>query len=255
VTGNGAGETIALIDAYNDPDIISDANAFSAQFGLEQFNGSGEPTLQVLNQTGGTALPANSPTPGQWDVEESLDVEWAHAIAPGANIILYEANSSATADLYTAVSTAAATPGVAVVSMSFGTPQLDDFYSSGGDPELGDDSIFTTPTGHQGVTFVASTGDAGAANVGYPALSPNVVAVGGTTLTIASDGTYLGESAWSGGGGGYSIEEAQPSYQSASINTTGARATPDVSMDADPESGVYVLDSYDGGYNQIGGTS
>jgi Dockerin type I domain len=254
VAGNGTGQTIAIIDAFNDPSIISDANAFSVHFGLPQFNGSGEPSLTVLNQTGGVSLPGNS-TPGQWDIEESLDVEWAHSIAPGANIILFEANSSSTADLFTAVTTAAKTAGVSVVSMSFSTPQLLDFYAANGDPELGEDSTFTTPTGHQGVTFFASTGDDGAPSVGYPALSPNVVAVGGTTLTIGTDGSYLSESAWSGGGGGTSIQEAQPSYQSSSINNTGLRATPDVSMDADPETGVYVLDSFDGGYQQIGGTS
>ncbi len=254
VVGNGAGQTIAIIDAFNDPDIISDANTFSAQFGLQQFNGAGDPTLKVLNENGGTSLPSNS-TPGGWDIEESLDVEYAHAIAPDANIILFEASTDATSDLFTAAATAADTTGVSVVSMSFGTPQLFDFYAPGGDPELGEDSTFTTPTGHQGVTFLASTGDDGAPNVGYAALSPNIVAVGGTTLTIGSDGTYLGESAWSGGGGGTSIEEAQPSYQSASINDTGLRTTPDVSMDADPESGVIVLDSFDGGYTQIGGTS
>jgi hypothetical protein len=253
VAGTGAGQTIAIIDAFNDPDIISDANTFSAQFGLPQFNGSGEPTLKVLNQTGGTSLPSMA-TPGGWDLEESLDVEWAHTIAPGANIILFEANSSATSDLFTAVATAADTVGVSTVSMSFSTPQLLDFYSPG-PSEPSEDSTFTTPSGHQGVTFLGSTGDDGAPGVGYPALSPNVVAVGGTTLTIGTDGSYIAESAWSGGGGGASILEAQPSYQSASINSTGARGTPDVSMDADPETGVYVLDSFDGGYTQVGGTS
>ncbi len=253
VVGNGAGQTIAIIDAYNDPDIISDANKFSTQFGLTQFNGSGEPTLTVLSETGTTTLPSNSPTAGQWDLEESLDVEWAHAIAPGANIILYEASSSASSDLYTAVATAADTAGVSVVSMSFGTPQLDDFFAGVNEP--GEDSTFTTPAGHAGVTFLGSTGDGGAPNVGYASLSPNVVAVGGTTLEIGANGSYLGESAWSGAGGGDSLQEAQPSYQSASINNTGLRATPNVSMDADPETGVYVLDSFYSGYLQVGGTS
>ncbi len=168
-------------------------------------------------------------------------------------IILFEANSSATSDLFTAVTTAADTVGVSTVSMSFSTPQLLDFY--GGVTETTEDSIFTTPVGHQGVTFFGSTGDDGAPAGGYAALSPNVVAVGGTTLTIGTDGSYIGESAWSGGGGGTAIQESQPGFQSASINSTGARATPDVSMDADPESGVYVLDSFDGGYTQVGGTS
>jgi hypothetical protein len=252
VTGDGTGQTIAIIDAFNDPDIISDANAFSSEFDLPQFNVSGGPTLRVLNQTGGTTLPANS-TPGNWDVEESLDVEWAHAIAPEANIILFEANSSATSDLFAAVTTAADYAGVSVVSMSFSTPQLIDFYSDVS--ETSEDSTFTTPGGHQGVTFLASTGDDGAMNVGYAALSPNVVAVGGTTLNIGTDNSYLGESAWDGSGGGVSLQELQPSYQSSSVNSTGLRTAPDVSMDADPETGVYVLDSFDGGYIQVGGTS
>src|ERR1700722_7181120 len=117
--GTGAGQTIAIVDAYNDPNIIADANSFSTQFSLPQFNTAGNPTLKVLNETGGTSLPANA-TPGTWDVEEALDVEWAHSIAPNANIVLYEGNSASYNDLFTAVKTAAANPNVSVVSMSWG---------------------------------------------------------------------------------------------------------------------------------------
>jgi hypothetical protein len=247
VTGNGAGQTIAIVDAYNDPNIIADANSFDTQFGLQQFNVSGGPTFKVLNENGGTSLPGNSAVNG-WDVEESLDVEWAHSIAPEANVILFEANSSSYGDLLQAVSTAAATPGVSVVSMSW----------SGGEfsSEASADSVFTTPSGHQGVTFFASTGDSGSPS-GYPALSPNVVAVGGTTLSIDTSGNYLGESAWSDGGGGISVFESQPSYQVGNVNGTSSthRTVPDVAMDADPATGVYVLDSYSGGWFQVGGTS
>src|SRR6202041_323481 len=168
--GTGAGQTIAIVDAYNDPKIIADANSFSSNFGLPQFNASGGPTLQVLNETGGTSLPSNS-SPGGWDIEESLDVEWAHTIAPQANIILFEASSASYFDLLSAVQTAAATPGVSAVSMSWGGGEF-----SG---ETSYDSTFLTPSGHQGVTFLASTGDDGTP-AGYPALSPDVVAVGGT---------------------------------------------------------------------------
>jgi hypothetical protein len=245
--GTGAGQTIAIVDAYNDPDIISDANSFSSEFGLPQFNGSGQPTLKVLNESGGTSLPANS-SPGGWDVEEALDVEWAHSIAPQANIILFEANSNSYSDLLTAVSTAADYSGVSVVSMSWGGGEF-----SG---ETSADPYFLTPSGHQGVTFLAATGDDGTP-AGYPAFSPDVVAVGGTSLDINSSGDYLGESAWSDGGGGISVEEAQPSYQVGKVNGTSTthRTVPDVSMDADPNTGVYVLDSFDGGYLQVGGTS
>ncbi|HET6325081.1 MAG TPA: S53 family peptidase [Planctomycetaceae bacterium] len=247
VAGDGTGQTIAIVDAYNDPNIIADAAAFNSNFGLQAFNGTTGPTFKVLNETGGTSLPANSAVNG-WDVEESLDVEWAHSIAPQANIILFEANSNSFGDLLQAVSTAANTTGVSVVSMSW----------SGGEfgGETGADSYFTTPSGHPGVTFLASTGDSGAPS-GYPALSPNVVAVGGTTLSIDSSGNYLGESAWSGSGGGISALESQPSYQVGNVNGTSTtrRTVPDVSMDADPNSGVYVLDTFSGGWFQVGGTS
>jgi hypothetical protein len=249
--GTGAGQTIAIVDAYNDPDILSDANSFSSEFGLQQFNVSGGPTLKVLNETGGTALPANA-SPGGWDIEESLDVEWAHSIAPQANIILFEAKSSSYSDLLTAVATAADYSGVSAVSMSWGGGESSS--------ETGYDSYFLTPSGHQGVTFLASTGDDGTP-AGYPAFSPNVIAVGGTSLDINSSGTYLSESAWDDAygadGGGISVYESQPSYQTGKVNGTSStnRTVPDVSMDADPATGVYVLDSYDGGYFQVGGTS
>jgi hypothetical protein len=247
VAGTGAGQTIAIVDAYNDPDILADSNTFSSQFGLQQFNVSGGPTLKVLNENGGTSLPGNSAVDG-WDIEESLDVEWAHSIAPQANIILFEASSNSFGDLLQAVSTAASTTGVSVVSMSW----------SGGEfsTEATADSYFTTPSGHQGVTFLASTGDSGSPS-GYPAVSPNVVAVGGTTLSIDSSGDYLGESAWSDSGGGISAFESQPSYQAGNVNglSSTKRTVPDVAMDADPNTGVYVLDSYSGGWFQVGGTS
>jgi hypothetical protein len=250
--GTGAGQTIAIVDAYNDPDIIANANSFSSEFGLPQFNGSGEPTLKVLNESGGTSLPSNA-SPGTWDVEEALDVEWAHSIAPDANIILFEANSASYSDLLKAVTTAADYTGVSVVSMSWSGSEF-----SG---ETSYDSDFLTPSGHQGVTFLAATGDTGTPS-GYPAFSPNVVAVGGTSLDINSSGAYVSESAWDdssgAGGGGISQVEAQPSYQVGKVNGTSAtqRTVPDVSMDADPDTGVYVLDTdYTSGYLEVGGTS
>jgi hypothetical protein len=249
--GNGAGQTIAIVDAFNDPDIVTDAQAFSAAFGLPAFVTSGSgPTLTVLNQNGTTTLPGNS-SPGDWDIEESLDVEWAHTVAPQANIILFESNSDTYTDLLAAVTQAAGTAGVSDVSMSWGGTEF-----SG---ENASDSTFTTPAKHPGVTFITSAGDSGAIPQ-YPSVSPNVISVGGTSLTINNDGTYGGETAWSGGGGGLSAYESQPTYQVGKVNgvTTTARATPDVSWLADPDTGVLVLDSYDTGpgfYLQIGGTS
>jgi hypothetical protein len=255
IQGTGKGETIALIDAYNDPDIISDANSFSSYYNLPQFNGSGEPTLQVLNQTGGTNLSGVGEAAGTgWDVEESLDVEWAHSIAPQANIILFEGNTDSLTDLLTADKTAGKTTGVVAASNSWSSSEF-----SG---EQSFDSDFTTPSGHPGVTFLASTGDSGPPS-GYPAYSPNVVAVGGTSLYLDGNASYLGESVWGNldydgaGSGGISQFESQPGYQAGKVNSISAtsRTVPDISLDADPSTGVPVLDSDSGGWFQVGGTS
>lgn len=246
ITNNGAGQTIAIVDAYHAPTIQSDLQAFDAAFGI-----ANPPSLTVMSQTGSTTtLPPTDPTKN-WEVETSLDVEWAHALAPGAKIVLVEANSASYSDLFAAVQTAAKQPGVSVVSMSWGGGE----FSS----EASYDSIFTTPAGHQGVTFVASTGDNGAPG-GFPAYSPNVLAVGGTTLNLNSSGAYVSESGWSGSGGGISSYESQPAYQKGIVTqTTTKRANPDVSFDADPNTGVAVYDSFTYGTStpwvQVGGTS
>lgn len=264
VAGNGGTgttrQTIAVVDAFNDPDIVSDANTFSSAFGLPQFGAANGPTLTVVGETG--SLPQNAPF-GSWAGEESLDVEWAHAIAPEANIVVVEANSDQPADLYAAAGIAS--QYAQVVSMSFG------FQESSN--EGNNDATFTTP----GVTFVASSGDdkPGAYPGLYPAFSPNVVAVGGTTLnnpatpTTVWDGTYAGETGWYDSGGGVSQDgETEPGYQTG-VQNTGYRTIPDVSMDAgsssssfnDGGSDVPVVDSWDqasggvGPWQLIGGTS
>ncbi len=250
VAGDGTGSTIAIVDAYNDPNIQSDLQTFDAQYGLS------DPQLTVINQNGGSTLPSEDPNGrgNSWAGEISLDVEWSHAVAPGAKIVLVEANSPVGLDLNAAVAEAKSYPGVSVVSMSFGLSE--------DSTNLGDNSIYTTPAGHIGVTFVASTGDFGAYGNGgtvkaiqYPAASPNVLAVGGTTLTSTQDGTYISESAWGfgtssgliqGGGGGISRFEPQPTYQKGVVTQSAThRTTPDVSFLADPASGVSIYDSYD----------
>src|SRR5262249_15620997 len=145
VPGDGAGMTIAIVDVYDDPNALSDLNAFSSYYNLPQFNVTGGPTFQKLNQNGGTSLPSASGSSG-WSIEDSLDVDWAHAMAPKANIILFEA-SNAGSGLYTAVLTAAKTAGVVAISMSWSGSE----YSG----ETSDDSTyFTTPSNHAGVTFL-----------------------------------------------------------------------------------------------------
>jgi subtilase family serine protease len=242
VTGTGAGTTIAIVDAFDDPNIANDLHQFDLQFGLP------DPTFTKVNESGGTAMPAAN---GGWASEIALDVEWAHAIAPGANILLVEANDNSFSNLLTAVSYAANQPGVVAVSMSWGGGEF-----SG---ETGFDSTFQTPTGHSGVTFVASSGDSGAPD-SYPSASPNVLSVGGTTLNLTGSNTISSESGWSGSGGGISAVELQPSYQNGVVTQTSTwRANPDVAYDADPNTGFPVYDSYNNGtaapWSQFGGTS
>jgi Bacterial Ig-like domain (group 3)/MBG domain (YGX type) len=269
---DGTGQTIAIVDAYNDPDIGIALDTFDSQFGLTsngqtlyQQYGPAASFLTVLNQSGQpTSLPATDPSgPGtdNWEVEEALDVEWAHAIAPGAKILLVEANSQSLSDLMAGVVTAAQQPGVSVVSMSWGFPEGQDVFAS---DEATYDRDFSVP----GVTFVASTGDYGAADPEYPAYSPNVVAVGGTSLTLNAENTYQSETAWGydsaaagtfiGSGGGLSLYEPMPAYQQG-VQSTGSRTTPDVSLVADPATGAWIADPYNldpsNPFEVVGGTS
>ncbi len=255
ITGDGSGQTIAIVDAYDDRSLvsstdsnfsISDLARFDAQFGLPD-----PPSFTKVNQSGGTNYPRYD---SGWAAEIALDVEWSHAIAPQASIILVEATNSFTSNLYAAVNWAKAQPGISAISMSFGSSE-----SSG---ETSYDSTFTTPSGHAGVTFFAASGDSGAPGL-YPAYSPNVVAVGGTTLNLAdSTGTYLSESGWSSGGGGISSVESKPAYQNlVTTPSTTYRTIPDISLDANPSTGISVLDSSPNGIGSgnawyvYGGTS
>src|SRR5271157_866066 len=161
VAGTGSGETIAIVDAYDDPNIQSDLNTFDSYFGLPAT------TVTRVNETGGTSYPASDST-GGWEFEESLDVEWAHAMAPGASIMLVEASSDSNSDLLAGVQYAAAHANV--VSMSWGGS------------EFARETAYDTQYFDQaGVTFVASSGDDGAP-AEWPSVSPNVLSVGGTAL-------------------------------------------------------------------------
>jgi hypothetical protein len=242
IAGDGSGTTIAIVDAYDDPNIASDLHQFDAAFGLP------DPVLTKVNQNGGTNLPAGNKG---WAGEIALDVEWAHAIAPKAKILLVEANSDSLSNLTSAVDYARRASGVDVVSMSWGSNEFS--------AEKSYDSLFTTPSGHNGVTFLASSGDAGAP-VGFPAISPNVVGVGGTSLSLNTAGNYSSESGWSGSGGGISAYESQPAYQQGVVTqSTTRRTSPDVAYDADPNTGFAVYDSYGNSaarsWEQVGGTS
>ncbi len=238
IAGNGSGETIALVEAYHDPTLAADLHVF------DQANGLADPSLSVVDLAGTTSNP-------DWTSEEALDAEWAHAIAPGAGILVVEAASDSIGDLMNAVSVARGTPGVVAVSMSWG------FGETPGQRSF--DPLFLTPPGRPGITFVAASGDNGtAAGAEYPASSPNVLAVGGTTLLVNSAGGYLGEVAWSGSEGGYSTVEPRPAYQ-RSVQQTGRRSTPDVAFNGDPNTGVEVYETPPGTasglWMTVGGTS
>jgi subtilase family serine protease len=255
LVGDGSGQTIAIVDAYDDPNVAADLHAFDLAMGLS------DPNLTVVKQSGITA----SGNTG-WAMETAMDVEWAHAIAPGANILLVEAASASVSNLFWAVDYARNYAGVSAISMSWGLTEYSGVTSL--------DSHFTTPTGHTPITFFASSGDNGAydngssLSVGYPAASNRVVAVGGTYLSTNAVGDYLGESGWGNGtnsktaggsGGGISLYSTKPSYQSSVTQSSTKRTVPDVAWLADPNSGAAVYDSYDEGAStpwvQVGGTS
>jgi hypothetical protein len=215
---DGTGQTIAVIDPYNDPTILSDLDDFdqamhmttNASPTLYQAYGAASSVLTVFNQSGtditsriGTSgqdgVPDEDPSDSTWQLEVSIDVEWAHAIAPGARIDLIECDGSddsvSFANLVAGAKEGASLPGVSVVSMSW--VWLEEYLS--GPEELADDEALVTPSGHRGVTFLACAGDAGVPG-GYPAFSPNVVAVGATQITINGDASGYsdgGEVAWS----------------------------------------------------------
>jgi subtilase family serine protease len=235
----GKGQTIAIVDAYDDPTAESDLNVFSQQFGLPACTTTNL-CFSKVSQTGTKRYPrANS----GWALEIALDIEWAHAIAPGAKILLVEASSNSFANLLAAEDWAAA--HASYVSNSWGGSEF-----SG---ENTYDSHFTT----SGVSYFVSAGDNGTP-AEYPSSSPSVVSVGGTTLSFS--GGKVTETGWSDGGGGCSAYEAGSSAQVAFESLCGSRrGTPDISADADPASGAAVYDStsYSGrrGWFTVGGTS
>lgn len=232
----GAGQTIALVDAYNDPDAASNLETFSKEYGLPAAK------LTQVNQEGKSSLPASE---SGWDLEISLDIEWAHAIAPGAGILLVEAKTNSLANLLAAERYAG--EHADYVSNSWGSSEF-----SG---ETADDSYFT----RAGVSYFAAAGDE-ASSVLWPSASPDVISVGGTSLTFTSGGTLAQEEAWSDGGGGCSrYETPNPAQATGGVSCAGKRATPDVALDANPNSGMSVYDgvAYDGqsGWWTVGGTS
>jgi subtilase family serine protease len=245
LTSSGrATETVAIVDAYNDPYAASDLATYRSQFGLGlcAAGTSSSSCLRIVNQSGGTRLPTSN---GGWAQEESLDLDMVSAICPSCHILLVEASSASFGNLGTAVRYAASVPGVVAISNSYG----------GSDAK---DSTYGGYYNHPGIAVTASAGDSGY-GAEYPASSDYVTAVGGTSLTKASNSRGWSETVWSGTGSGCSIYNTQPSWQASIGTACSNRAEADVSADADPNTGVAVYDSYSyqgyRGWLEFGGTS
>lgn len=224
-TATGGSGVIAIVDAFDDPNAAGDLAIFSSIFGLPPAD------LTVVFAAG--TRPGLDPT-GGWELEESLDIEYAHAMAPGARIILVEAASNKGNDLLNAIVVAGnlvSANGGGEVTMSFAFGEFPQ--------ETQLDGIFSAP----GVVYLASSGDS--AGAVWPATSPNVVAAGGTSISRnPSTGHFILENTWQDTGGGPSLFEARPHFQDRIAGIVGpARGTPDLSFDANPNSGVWVVDT------------
>jgi subtilase family serine protease len=230
------GRTVAIVDAYNDPNAAADLATYRSQYGLPACT-SASGCFRQVDQTGGTTYPASN---GGWAQEISLDLDMVSAACPDCKILLVEAKTSSFANLGTAVNTAARL-GATAISNSYG----------------GSDTSATSAYNHPGIAVTASTGDSGY-GVQSPASYGTVVAVGGTSLTRNSSARGWGETAWSGAGSGCSTLNAKPTWQTAATNCAG-KADADVSAVADPNTGVAVYDSYAyqgvKGWLVFGGTS
>ncbi len=242
-TMNGTGQAIAIVDACGDSNIATDVSTFDSAMGLPPVN------LTVYQPQG---TPCSDPT--GWGVETALDVEWAHAMAPGAAINLIEAASASSTNLYGAWNYTLVHHLVNSISNSWG--------GSGACPTVARSLLVTA--GKQHVTILASSGDSGRWGSGthfrsqQPADCQNVLTIGGTTLSVVNtSGAYSSESAWSGSGGGYVKGAPEPTYQTTA-NITDSFAVlgkPDVSAVADPGTGVWIFDKSAGGWFVVGGTS
>lgn len=242
--------TIAVVVAYDAPTIEADLNVFSAEFGLRECttdNGCFE--KYILGATGKNF---------DWALEATMDVEWAHAIAPDAKILLVEARTNNFVDLFAAIKYAGAQSDVVAVSMSWGADESP--Y------EMNYEKYFTSD--HE-VVFFAASGDFGHGTY-WPSSSPSVVAVGGTQLIFAADGSVLDEIAWSGSSGGLSKYQAMPNDQieygvpdlhlrrgldDNIVSEPRWRAIPDVSYQAGLKPGFSVYMTGTRGWYEIGGTS
>jgi kumamolisin len=258
---SGGSKALAIVDAYDDPTALSDLQHFSTQFGLTAVSSTNSTpsnpkppnnaplALKGVNSADSTPLaltsessgnfqvvyasgtrPPTDPT-GGWELEESLDIEWAHAMAPGAKIFLVEAKSNSFSDLLTAEDVA----GTLVAAAGGG-----EVSNSWGGSEFSGETAFDSYFQKASVVYFAASGDS--PGVIYPSTSPFVVSAGGTSTTrVLSNGAFNEEVAWQDGGGGVSAFEPRPSYQNVVSQIVGSnRGTPDLSFDSAAETPVWV---------------
>ena len=249
VPSNGGAGIIAIIDAYDYPNALSDFNTFCGIAGLAKETStnvlsSSNKVLQVVYASGRKSPVDPSPSTDNANLESALDIQWAHAMAPKAKIILVLGRSLSYYDLLiTAVNRANNIPGVKQVSMSFGSSEFSSEYFY--------DRYFQK----SGIVYFASTGDTGG-SISYPSCSPYVVGVGGTSLTTGTSQVYVSESGWSGSGGGassvYSVQSFQSGVKANGVALT-RRSVPDLSFLADPTTGALAV--LNGSGYIVGGTS
>ena len=241
----GGSGVIAVVDAYDYPTAESDLATFSNTFNL--------PPCTTSNGCFQKVYASSKPKSNcGWAQEAALDIEWAHAMAPSARIILVEAKSASFSDLFAAVDMASKL--VSPNGTGFGQVSM-----SWGGSEFSSEARYDLHFAQKGVVYFGASGDTGGATI-YPSASPQVVAAGGTTINRNTSGAFVSETAWSGSGGGPSAYELRPTYQSGISTIVGSkRGIPDFSFDANPSSGVSVYDSTScqgmSGWMVFGGTS
>jgi subtilase family serine protease len=239
-SSGGAGQLVAVVDAFNDPTAESDLAVYRSQFGLPPCT-TANGCFRKVNQTGGTSYPVQKVG---WGQEISLDLDMVSAVCPHCHILLVEATNARSTNLATAVNMASSL-GANAISNSYGTKDSRHTVREDGDYD------------HPGVAVTAASGDSGY-GVNFPASSPFVTAVGGTTLSRSSDARGWFETAWSGSGSGCSRYESKPAWQTD--RGCAGRTVVDVSAVGDPQTGVAVYDTdykrgSNHGWSVFGGTS
>ena len=224
----GGKGTVAIVTAYDHPNIASDLAAFDKAFGIASCTTTNK-CLEIH------PMNAEAKDDSGWSMETALDTEWSHAIAPNAKILVVEAASDSGTNLLKAVDYARSRSDVVAVSMSWG-----------GDEFAGETALDKHFVASTSIAFFASSGDDGA-GASWPAASPYVISVGGTSLSLDSKGALSSEKAWPGSGGGVSAFENEPSYQNtySILRAGGKRAIPDVAFAADPQHGFSVYHASD----------